>query len=150
MEKFYFLCVQRVSYGREAVLTPPFVVPGTSSNVPTHRLVVQDLRAAWTKSNRQVAFALYDSWIKAQVLKRNLSPEVMKLLRMPESNVSPMKPRNPARSGLFFVTTSICILIIYCPIKSSHLCMHFQSQNFKPKSTACLLAPGWKKIAQVF
>ena len=44
----------------------------------------------------------------------------------------------------------MCILIIYCPIKSSHLCMNFQSQNFKPKSTACLLAPVWKKIAQVF
>lgn len=96
VEKFYFLSVQRVSYGREAVLSPPFVVPGTASSVPTHRLVVQDLRAAWTKNNRQVAFALYDSWVKAQVLKRNLSAEVMKLLRMPESSVSPMKPRNPA------------------------------------------------------
>lgn len=97
VEKFYFLSVQRVSYGREAVLTPPFVAPGTASIVPTHRLVVQDLRAAWTKSNRQVAFALYDSWVKAQVLKRNLSAEVMKLLRMPESSVSPMKPRTSAR-----------------------------------------------------
>lgn len=69
VEKFYFLSVQRVSYGREAVLNASFVnPPGASSNVPTHRLVVQDLRAAWTKSNRQVAFALYDSWVKAQVL----------------------------------------------------------------------------------
>lgn len=98
VEKFYFLSVQRVSYGREAVLTPPFVAPGTASIVPTHRLVVQDLRAAWTKSNRQVAFALYDSWVKAQVLKRNLSSEVMKLLRMPETTVSPMKPRSSART----------------------------------------------------
>ena len=98
MEKFYFLSVQRVSYGREAVLTAPFVSPpGASSSVPTHRLVVQDLRAAWTKSNRQVAFALYDSWVKAQVLKRNLSPEVMKLVRMPDTSVSPIKPRtNPS------------------------------------------------------
>lgn len=99
VEKFYFLSVQRVSYGREAVLTPPFVAPGTASIVPTHRLVVQDLRAAWTKSNRQVAFALYDSWVKAQVLKRNLSSEVMKLLRMPETTASPMKPRNSTRSA---------------------------------------------------
>ena len=98
VEKFYFLSVQRVSYGREAVLTPPFVAPGTASIVPTHRLVVQDLRAAWTKSNRQVAFALYDSWVKARVLKRNLSSEVMKLLRMPETTVSPMKPRGSARN----------------------------------------------------
>ena len=99
VEKFYFLSVQRVSYGREAVLTPPFVTPGAASSVPTHRLVVQDLRAAWTKSNRQVVFALYDSWVKAQVLKKNLSAEVMKLLRMPESTVSPMKPRNSTRPG---------------------------------------------------
>ena len=99
VEKFYFLSVQRVSYGREAVLTPPFVTPGTASSVPTHRLVVQDLRAAWTKSNRQVVFALYDSWVKAQVLKKNLSAEVMKLLRMPETTVSPIKPRNSTRPG---------------------------------------------------
>ena len=99
VEKFYFLSVQRVCYGREAVLTAPFVAPGTASIVPTHRLVVHDLRAAWTKSNRQVAFALYDSWVKAQVLKRNLSPEVMKLLRMPETTASPMKPRGSARAS---------------------------------------------------
>lgn len=99
VEKCYFLSVQRVCYGREAVLTPPFVAPGTASIVPTHRLVVQDLRAAWTKSNRLVAFALYDSFIKAQVLKRNLSSEVMKLLRSPETTVSPMKPRNSARAS---------------------------------------------------
>ena len=112
VEKFYFLSVQRVSYGREAVLTAPFVSPGTSSSVPTHRLVVQDLRAAWTKSNRQVAFALYDSWIKAQVLKRNLSPEVMKLVRMPESNVSPIKPRNASRTGPFPILLSHEIFIL--------------------------------------
>ena len=41
VEKFYFLSVQRVSYGREAALTPSFGAHGTSSNVPTHRLVVQ-------------------------------------------------------------------------------------------------------------
>ena len=99
VEKFYFLSVQRVSYGREAVLTPPFVTPGTASSVPTHRLVVQDLRAAWTKSNRQVVFALYDSWVKAQVLKKNLSAEVMKPLRMPETTVSPIKLRNSTRPG---------------------------------------------------
>ena len=99
VEKFYFLSVQRVSYGREAVLNAPFLAPSTPSSVPTHRLVVQDLRAAWTKSNRQVAFALYDSWIKAQLLKRNLSPEVMKLLRIPETNVSPIKPRGSARES---------------------------------------------------
>lgn len=99
VEKFYFLSVQRVSYGREAVLNAPFLTPNTASSVPTHRLVVQDLRAAWTKSNRQVAFALYDSWIKAQLLKRNLSPEVMKLLRMPETTVSPMKPRGSNRES---------------------------------------------------
>lgn len=32
----------------------------------------------------------------SQVLKRNLSPEVMKLVRMPDTNVSPMKPRTNA------------------------------------------------------
>lgn len=64
VEKCYCLSVAKVSYGREAVL------PNTSDynrDTPTHRLVVYDLRGAWTKSNRNVAFALFDTFVKNKV-----------------------------------------------------------------------------------
>jgi len=51
VEKFYFLSVRRVSYGREADLGVAGHRPtsGHGDAVATHRLVVQDLRGAWTK-----------------------------------------------------------------------------------------------------
>lgn len=59
MEKCYCLSVRRVSYGREA---------GASAGAPpTHRLAVHDLRGAWTKLNRDLAFGLIDTYIKTQV-----------------------------------------------------------------------------------
>ncbi|XP_076682699.1 bridge-like lipid transfer protein family member hobbit isoform X2 [Andrena cerasifolii] len=73
VEKCYCLSVARVSYGREAM------VAGVSGgDTPTHRLVVHDLKGAWTKTNRDVAFALFDSFIKTQQLKKNLSTAALK------------------------------------------------------------------------
>ncbi|CAL1687541.1 unnamed protein product [Lasius platythorax] len=72
VEKCYCLSVARVSYGREAMVT------GVSGDTPIHRLVVHDLRGAWTKTNRDVAFALFDSFIKTQQLKKNLSTAALK------------------------------------------------------------------------
>lgn len=46
VEKCYCLSVTRVSYGREAM------VIGISGDTPIHRLVVHDLKGAWTKTNR--------------------------------------------------------------------------------------------------
>lgn len=61
MEKCYFLSVGKVSYGREGA--------GFDITVnPTHRLVVHGLKGAWTTSNRDVVFALYDTFIKTKVL----------------------------------------------------------------------------------
>lgn len=63
VEKCYFLSVSKVSYGREAV------IPHNERPVdtPTHRLVVHGLKGAWTKSNRDVAFALFDTVVKTKV-----------------------------------------------------------------------------------
>ena len=41
-----------------------------------------DLRASWTPTNRNIAFGLYDGYKKAAVLKRNLSTEALKGLRI--------------------------------------------------------------------
>lgn len=63
VEKCFCLSVAKLSYGREAV------VPTLDFNkdTPTHRLVVYDLKGAWTKSNRNVALALYDTFMKSRV-----------------------------------------------------------------------------------
>ncbi|XP_034951381.1 protein KIAA0100 [Chelonus insularis] len=86
VEKCYCLSVARVSYGRETL------VAEISGDTPTHRLVVHDLKGAWTKTNRDVAFALFDSFIKSQQLKKNLSTAALKgFLR--ESTAAPQKNR---------------------------------------------------------
>ncbi|KAK2723735.1 hypothetical protein QYM36_002172 [Artemia franciscana] len=93
IEKQYFLSVSRVSYGREvSVSSAVSYISGVGRNLPTHRLVVHDMKSAWTKSNREMVFALYDSLIKAKMLKENLSPDVLNVFRT-ESNPSPLKPR---------------------------------------------------------
>ncbi|XP_050097099.1 protein KIAA0100 isoform X3 [Anopheles aquasalis] len=84
--RYYFLSVAKVSYGREALLS-------TNGNerekdTPTHKLVVYDLKGAWTKDNRDVAFALFDSLVKSQKLKNNLSTEALKCFRKEGSAAS--------------------------------------------------------------
>ncbi|XP_056639867.1 protein hobbit [Diorhabda sublineata] len=89
VEKCYCLSVAKVSYGRETVL------PNHERNkdVPTHRLVVYDLRGAWTKSNRNVAFALFDTFMKTMRMKKNLSTDALKGFRK-DNATTPLKRRN--------------------------------------------------------
>ena len=73
VEKCYCLSVAKVSYGRETILPTRGDLlktsdrATTSRDTPTHRLVVHDLKGAWTKSNRDVAFALFDTFMKTKV-----------------------------------------------------------------------------------
>lgn len=92
VEKCYCLSVARVSYGREAMVT------GVSGDTPIHRLVVHDLRGAWTKTNRDVAFALFDSFIKTQQLKKNLSTAALKGFHRDNSS-TPHKNRAAAATN---------------------------------------------------
>ncbi|RZC33587.1 UPF0378 protein -like [Asbolus verrucosus] len=99
VEKFYCLSVAKVSYGRETVV--PNREHNTcerSKDTPTHRLVVYDLRGAWTKSNRNVAFALFDTFMKNKQMKKNLSTEALKAFRK-DSNSTPLKRRNTDAPG---------------------------------------------------
>ena len=70
------------------------VVAGISGDTPIHRLVVHDLKGAWTKTNRDVAFALFDSFIKTQQLKKNLSTAALKGFH--RENSTPHKNRTRA------------------------------------------------------
>lgn len=89
--KFYFLSLAKVSYGREAMIQASNNEP-KHKDTPTHKLVIYDLKGAWTKNNRDVAFALFDSFMKSQKLKNNLSIEALKGFRK-EGNSTPLKSR---------------------------------------------------------
>lgn len=90
--KFYFLSLAKVSYGREALLQSGNSEP-KQKDTPIHKLVVYDLKGAWTKNNRDVAFALFDSFMKSQKLKYNLSTEALQGFRKDNTN-TPMKSRS--------------------------------------------------------
>ncbi|KAB7505641.1 hypothetical protein Anas_05703, partial [Armadillidium nasatum] len=98
LEKFYFLNLTKVEYMRET-LEPSFpfsALPDTHTHIkdtPNHRLVVHNLKGVWTTSNRDIVFAVYDSWTKSQQLKRNLAPDVIKSFT-PGDTSTPQKPRN--------------------------------------------------------
>lgn len=86
----YFLSVNKVSYSREEVVQGDV----SERSTPIHKLVVYDLKGAWTKNNRDVAFALFDSFIKAQKLKDNLGTDALKSFR--KENTTPSKSRKNA------------------------------------------------------
>ncbi|XP_044758159.1 protein KIAA0100 isoform X2 [Coccinella septempunctata] len=92
VEKCFCLSVAKVSYGREAVV-PTLDFNDRNKDTPTHRLVVYDLKGAWTKSNRNVALALYDTFMKSRQLKKNLSTDLLKIFRK-DNNSTPLKRRN--------------------------------------------------------
>lgn len=99
VEKCYFLSVAKVSYNRDASMRsslPSYssTRSATKTDTPTHSLVVLMLKGAWTPSNRDIIFALYDSFRKTQQLKKNLSTASLKGFRCPESSSTPIKTRS--------------------------------------------------------
>ncbi|XP_017000811.2 protein hobbit [Drosophila takahashii] len=108
--RFYFLSVAKVSYGREALI--PTTATSTEEDVkaqsttPTHKLVVYDLKGAWTKSNRDVAFALFDSFMKSQKLKNNLSTEAVKSYRKEGPSSAVLKHKRSDSTITLSSTTS--------------------------------------------
>lgn len=66
----------------------------SKNDTPTHELTVLLLKGAWTPSNRDIIFALYDSFRKTQQLKKNLSTASLKGFRCPESSSTPIKTRS--------------------------------------------------------
>lgn len=93
----YFISFSRVSYNKEAQVrkdeTDEYELSRSDidtdiqssqsdEHVPDHRLVIHDLKAAWTKENRDVVIGIFDSFITSQQLKRNLSTEALKPIRI--------------------------------------------------------------------
>uniref|UniRef100_A0A674CK67 Bridge-like lipid transfer protein family member 2 n=1 Tax=Salmo trutta TaxID=8032 RepID=A0A674CK67_SALTR len=83
VKKTHLLGLSSLSYQRQSNRMEEEGNPKDEANAPyTHKLCLVDLRASWTTTNRNIAFGLYDGYKKAAVLKRNLSTEALKGLRI--------------------------------------------------------------------
>uniref|UniRef100_A0A8C1AMW0 Si:ch211-259g3.4 n=2 Tax=Cyprinus carpio TaxID=7962 RepID=A0A8C1AMW0_CYPCA len=83
VKKTHLLSLSSLSYQRQSNRIEEEVNSKDESNASyTHKLCLVDLRASWTTTNRNIAFGLYDGYKKAAVLKRNLSTEALKGLRI--------------------------------------------------------------------
>lgn len=103
--RMYLLSISRVSYNRDSpdLRNRPLEAGADQENQAAHRLIVHDLRGAWTIVNKEVAFALFDLYVKAQLLKKNLSTEALKGLKMEShsaaAGTSPFKAGQESLSG---------------------------------------------------
>ncbi|XP_026047563.1 protein KIAA0100 isoform X2 [Astatotilapia calliptera] len=83
VKKTHLLSLSSLSYQRQSNRMEEEVNTKDETNASyTHKLRLVDLRASWTTTNRNIAFGLYDGYKKASVLKRNLSTEALKGLRI--------------------------------------------------------------------
>uniref|UniRef100_A0A3B5B9V3 KIAA0100 ortholog n=1 Tax=Stegastes partitus TaxID=144197 RepID=A0A3B5B9V3_9TELE len=87
VKKTHLLSLSSLSYQRQSnrmeEVQEENLKAGDETNASyTHKLCLVDLRASWTTTNRNIAFGLYDGYKKASVLKRNLSTEALKGLRI--------------------------------------------------------------------
>ncbi|XP_051535969.1 protein KIAA0100-like isoform X2 [Myxocyprinus asiaticus] len=83
VKKTHLLSLSSLSYQRQSNRIEEEVNSKDENNASyTHKLCLVDLRASWTTTNRNIAFGLYDGYKKAAVLKRNLSTEALKGLRI--------------------------------------------------------------------
>ncbi|KAG7479401.1 hypothetical protein JOB18_024873 [Solea senegalensis] len=83
VKKTHLLSLSSLSYQRQSNRTEEEVNLKDECNASyTHKLRLVDLRASWTTTNRNIAFGLYDGYKKASVLKRNLSTEALKGLKI--------------------------------------------------------------------
>lgn len=108
--KSFFLNVSKVSYGREASFEQDLLTGqdlNSDGGTPTHRLVVHDLRGSWTVQNRDLIFAQIDAYQKSQLLKRNLSTDALKNVKVEHNSA------NFAVSNLCLVSRNLLIQIIY-------------------------------------
>ncbi|XP_078536235.1 bridge-like lipid transfer protein family member 2 [Lissotriton helveticus] len=83
VKKTHLLSLSSLTYQRHSNRTEEELSAMEGENAfYTHRLHLVDLRASWTTLNRDIAFGLYDGYKKAAVLKRNLSTEALKGLKI--------------------------------------------------------------------
>lgn len=112
----YFMSFNRVSYNKEAQMKSEDIEEFEMSEerldninndmhschseeqIPNHRLIVYDLKAAWTKDNRDVVVGIFDAFMNNQQLKRNLSTEALKPIRIETSSQAAHQASIPSNS----------------------------------------------------
>ncbi|KAM6464675.1 bridge-like lipid transfer protein family member 2 isoform 2-T2 [Liasis olivaceus] len=114
VKKTHLLSLSSLTYQRHSLRTAEeeLLLRDGDDVLHTHQLQLVDLRASWTTTNRDIAFGLYDGYKKAAVLKRNLSTEALKGLKIgpqlpakkpkrgpPPSPQPPLRVIVPASSG---------------------------------------------------
>ncbi|XP_076002045.1 bridge-like lipid transfer protein family member 2 [Genypterus blacodes] len=97
VNKTHLLSLSLLSYQRQSNRMEEEVNLKDETNATyTHKLRLVDLRASWTTTNRNIAFGLYDGYKKAAVLKRNLSTEALKGLRIDTQLQAKKLKRSPS------------------------------------------------------
>nr|XP_057936208.1 bridge-like lipid transfer protein family member 2 isoform X2 [Doryrhamphus excisus] len=85
-----------------------------------HKLRLVDLRASWNTTNRNIAFGLYDGYKKASVLKRNLSTEALKGLRIDTQLQAKRLKRSPSNFSPTTAPTTPVVPTLSRAEKSPH------------------------------
>ncbi|XP_069568471.1 bridge-like lipid transfer protein family member 2 isoform X2 [Brachyistius frenatus] len=97
VKKTHLLSLSSLSYQRQSNRMEEEVNTKDETNASyTHKLRLVDLRGSWTTTNRNIAFGLYDGYKKASVLKRNLSTEALKGLRIDTQVQTKKLKRSPS------------------------------------------------------
>ncbi|CAH1800960.1 unnamed protein product [Owenia fusiformis] len=82
VRKSYFMSVDKVMYTRDEPTQPDDITPDIESEHPSenpvHKVQIYELKGIWSKYNRNVAFGLYNSYKRANELKKNLSADALK------------------------------------------------------------------------
>ena len=89
IEKSFFFSVEDVQYKYSRdIHSFSQRVPSVNDKSTKHILIVNGAKGAWTESNRDMAYALYDSWRRALILRGQITGEGIKLVLAPPGQPS--------------------------------------------------------------
>ncbi|XP_040574353.1 protein hobbit [Lepeophtheirus salmonis] len=88
LERSFFFSVENVKYSREMGEKAPVPEEDLLQIFPSHSIVVLGARGAWTESNRDMCFCLYESWKRAHVLRQQISLDYLKRIKVPHTKES--------------------------------------------------------------
>ena len=80
------MSLEKVSYQRDEEKSP-VDEPSPDLNesqrdlteeIPTHTMKIENLKGEWSPSNRNIAMRLYDGYVAAQTLRKNLASDALK------------------------------------------------------------------------
>ncbi|XP_016887498.1 protein KIAA0100 isoform X2 [Cynoglossus semilaevis] len=121
VKKTHLLSLSSLSYQRQSNRVEEEVnLKDESIAFYTHKLRLVDLRASWTTTNRNIAFGLYDGYKKASVLKRNLSTEALKGLKIDTQLQTKKIKRSPSNYSPTTAPTTPVTPTVHRPEKSQN------------------------------